>query len=221
MTTTELPNSTQTDPDEVKRLEKAYDLARELFNFSENIIKTIDEKSRNSVATASAIAAFAFLMHKPETPTPVGLSQTSLWSMAVCVGLVYVLHVLIVRPQNSRTVNPDELRAIEEKSTLAEEVVYYNFAALTRMYESNLALTRRKNLLLTTQNILLALTLASALWYLAQPTPSRPVSSPLAAPATISAPESPVSAQPPAVPQPAPPAKHGITSTPMSPVPRN
>lgn len=218
--TTPNPTSTQSDPDEVKRLEKAYDLARELFNFSENVIKGIDEKSRNSVTTASAIAAFAFLVRKPETMTLSSLNQKSLWFMAVCVGLVYVLHVLIVRPQNSGTVNPGELRDIEQKSNLAEEVVQYNFAALTKMYETNLALSKLKSGFLSGQNMLLALTLASALWYLAQPIPTGQEASAVKQ-TTVSSPEVPVSTQPRVAPRPDPQDRRGTSGTSTSPTPRN
>lgn len=217
MTTPEVTDSTQTDPNEVKRLEKAYDLARELFNFSENVIKTIDEKSRNSVTTASAIAAFAFLVRKPETATLGIPNQLSLWCMAACVGLVYVLHVIIVRPQKSRTVDPAELRGIEKQSDLAEEVVYYNFAAVTKMYEANLVLSKLKSQLLNGQNIVLALTLASALWYLAAPAPTDPKAS-TEKPTTVSAPVSPVSAQPEMAPKPISPDGQGTSSAVTSPL---
>ena len=189
--TTPNPTSAQSDPDEIKRLEKAYDLARELFNFSENVIKSIDEKSRNSVTTASAIAAFAFLVRKPETISSGGFNQASLWCMAAFVGLVYLLHFLIVRPQESGTVDPNELRDIQEKTDLAEEVLYYNFESVRKMYESNLALSKLKSQLLNGQNILLALTLASTLWYLALPTPTSHEAS-NGTPTSVSAPVSPL-----------------------------
>lgn len=178
-------------PDEVKRLEKAYDLAKELFNFSENVTKTIDEKSRNSVTTASAIAAFAFLVRKPENlGTLPETVKMFIWLMAGLVGIVYALHFLIVRPQKTKTVNPDQLSDILNETTWPEEVAYYNFQTLTAMYRANLEVNRFKARWLSWQNVALALTLLAALAYLAfgNPTPNNNVDQSVSTPATTNLP---------------------------------
>ncbi|GGB76529.1 hypothetical protein [Deinococcus soli (ex Cha et al. 2016)] len=159
--------ATVKEPDELKRLEKTYDIAKEMFNFSENIIKTLDEKSRNSVATASAITAFAFVVRKPDSLNEQTATNYLIWTMAFLVGCVYLLHFLIVRPQKSKTIEPEELRKTEQKTTMPEEVVFYGFSALTGMYERNLRLTRDKGRYLNFQNAALGFTLLAALLYLA------------------------------------------------------
>jgi hypothetical protein len=160
--------ASQEYPDEVKRLEKAYDLAKEMFNFSENLIKTIDEKSRNSVTTASAIAAFAFLVRKPDRlDTLPERERIVVWCLALLIGVVYATHFLIVRPQDTKTVNPEQMATILDQTTLPEEVVFFNFQTLSGMYAANLKTSRLKARGLVGQNFALAFTLLMALAYLA------------------------------------------------------
>jgi len=154
--------------DEVKRLEKAYELAKELFGYSENVIRAMDEKSRNSVSVASALAAFAVLIRKPAELN--AITAQTLWSLGtlvVLVGTVYILHFLIVRPQTAKGVSPSELMHQEETTTYPEEMLFYNFSALTMIYDHNLKTIDGKGRLVAWQNAMLGLTLMSGLLYIA------------------------------------------------------
>ncbi len=153
--------------DEVKRLEKVYDLSKEMFGYTENIIKALDEKSRNSVSVASALAAFAFLIRKPADLSAVPpLTLGIIGLLALLVGMVYVLHVVIVRPQLSKAVDPADLLDMEQTTIVPEEVLFYNFFALTGIYKFNLTTIDNKSKLIRIQNFALGFTLLASLLYI-------------------------------------------------------
>ncbi|MCD0174479.1 hypothetical protein IHN32_00720 [Deinococcus sp. 14RED07] len=160
--------------DEVKRLEKTFDLAKEMFSFSENLLKTLDEKSRGSVTAASAIAAFSFLVNKPPQLAQLSLeSQVAIAFMAIFVAVVYGLNFAIVRPQKSAAVAPEQILHLLDATHVTEEVVYFNVQSLTGLYRANIELARQKAALLNWQHAALAFTLLAALAYLI--VPSTPV----------------------------------------------
>lgn len=173
--------------DEVKRLEKTFDLAKEMFAFSENLLKTIDEKSRGSVTAASAIAAFAFLVNKPAQLAQLPLAaQVVIGVMASAVGAVYALNFAIVRPQKGAAVDPNQIIHLLDVTTVTEEVVYFNVQSLTGLYRTNLELAGEKAVWLTWQHAALAITLLAALAYLVVPSSPLPTPAPeVAAPPQI------------------------------------
>lgn len=185
-----------TSTEEVKRLEKTFDLAKEMFSFSENLLKSLDEKSRGSVTAASAIAAFAFLVNKPVELALMPLAPKLLIAvMALSVGAVYALNFAIVRPQKGAAIKPDEIVQLLDVTTGPEEVVYFNVQALTGLYRSNLELARQKAGWLAWQHGVLAVTLLAALAYVAvdSSAPSSPATS--QTPAPVSTPNSPTPAK--------------------------
>lgn len=170
-------DQTPVSADEVKRLEKTFDLSKEMFAFSENLLKTLDEKSRGSVTAASAIAAFAFLVNKPAQLAQLPLaSQLVIVVMALAVGTVYALNFAIVRPQRGAAIDPNQIIHLLDVTTVTEEVVYFNVQSLTGLYSANLELAGQKAVWLTRQHVALAITLLAALVYIVVPT--SPVPSP-------------------------------------------
>lgn len=175
-------------PEELKRLEKLYDITKELFNYSENIIKSLEEKSRSNATVVSAITAFAFLIRKPDELA--GNSRYIIYGVALLLFSVYALHFLIVRPQKSGALRPAELSLVEEQVKQPEGVVFYSYSGLSQMYARNLELIQRKGQLVMGQTALLGLTLLTALIYLASNTaPAGHVAAPTqVTPSTVTAP---------------------------------
>lgn len=150
--------------DEVKRLEKIYDITKEMFTNSESIIKIIEDKSRSNVNTGAAILAFSFLIYKPNPVTFSWLSVPVIVMMILTVS-IYTTHLYISTPQKAKTVRPEELETLFSGTFNPVGVIRYNFEVLQKMYAGNVSLITSKGNRLKWQQRFLGGLLISSLIY--------------------------------------------------------
>lgn len=153
--------------DEVKRYEKIYEFSKEMFSYSENVIKGLEEKSRNNLTAATAIMGFAFLIRKPpEIATLKWFDLLAIILSAVCVGYVYYFHIQAVKPRGVKMPSKKQLRELREETKFPNGVLRSNFENIQDLYGWNLELIKCKGKCVNNQQKVLGGVLFLALIYI-------------------------------------------------------
>lgn len=153
--------------DEVKRYEKIYEFSKEMFSYSENVIKSLEEKSRNNLTAATAIMGFAFLIRKPpEIATLKWFDLLAIILSAICVGYVYYFHIQAVKPRGVKMPSKKQLRELREETKYPNGVLRSNFENMQDLYGWNLELIKCKGECVNNQQKVLGGVLFLALIYI-------------------------------------------------------
>ncbi|MCD0174711.1 hypothetical protein IHN32_01920 [Deinococcus sp. 14RED07] len=153
--------------DEVKRYEKIYEFSKEMFSYSENVIKSLEEKSRNNLTAATAIMGFAFLIRKPpEIATLRWFDLLAIILSAVCVGYVYYFHIQAVKPRGVKMPSRKQLQELREETKYPNGVLRSNFENIQDLYGWNLELIKSKGKCVNKQQKVLGGVLFLALIYI-------------------------------------------------------
>jgi hypothetical protein len=153
--------------DEVKRYEKIYEISKEMFSYSENVIKNLEEKSRNNLTAATAIMGFAFLIRKPpEILTLRWFDLLAIILSAGCVGYVYYFHIQAVKPRGVKMPSKKQLQDLREETKYPNGVLRSNFENIQDLYGWNLELIKCKGDCVNSQQKVLGGVLFLALIYI-------------------------------------------------------
>lgn len=153
--------------DEVKRYEKIYEFSKEMFTYSESVIKSLEEKSRNNLTAATAIMGFAFLIRKPpEISTIRWFDLLAIILSAACVGYVYHFHIRTVKPMGVKMPSENQLQKLREETKYPNGVLRSNFENMQYLYGLNLKLIECKGNFVRDQQRALGAVLFLALIYI-------------------------------------------------------
>ncbi|MHA0036764.1 hypothetical protein [Deinococcus sp. PESE-13] len=153
--------------DELKRFEKAHDLAKDMFNNSENLLKNADEKSRNNTAAASAITALAFILRKLNDNL-VNLDTISILTLAVILVFTYILysnHFNTIKIRNSKLIDPNHIKNLLNTTNYPTELVKLSAESYIELYHKNLEILNEKNANLKPQEVALKVILVASFVY--------------------------------------------------------
>lgn len=153
--------------DEVKRLEKVFDISKESFAYSEAVIKTLEDKSRNNITTVAAISGFAFLVRKPVDLSQYDTAGLSIIGLIVIVvGITYWLHFAATKPRISSMPKPERLASLFEGHNYPVATIKFNFETFQEIYAENIKLIVVKGRYVEHQQIGLGFALVVALVYI-------------------------------------------------------
>lgn len=152
--------------DEVKRLEKIYEFSKDIFLYSETLLKNLDEKSKNNINASTAIVAFGFIIRKP-----VAINEYSLLDLISVTAIVfnvvfaYYQHFELVKSRPANLPSSKNLKELFDNTIRPSGVLKSNFDNMQSIYIDNISLMMEKGKILNIQQRSMIVLLISVLAY--------------------------------------------------------